>query len=62
MSVPPSSSVLAAARDNFVDLDVSVWAWVLLGITLAVMLTADLIRHRDDHEPTRRGTLVESLV
>ena len=52
----------AAGRDNFVDLDVPVWAWVGLGLLIATMLVIDLVRHRDDHEPTPREALAESAV
>jgi len=51
-----------SARDNFVDLDVSVGWWVGLAATIAVLLAVDLYRHREDHEPTTRGALVETLV
>ncbi|MET0911283.1 MAG: TerC family protein [Ilumatobacteraceae bacterium] len=50
------------SRTNFVDLDVPVWAWVALGALLAVLLAADLIRHRDDHEPTPTEATKETLV
>ena len=64
MSLIPESLVLAAttSRGNFVDLDVPPWAWIGLGVTLALMLTVDLIRHRDDHEPSPREAVVETLV
>ena len=49
-------------RNEFVDIDVPLWGWgALLGI-IAVMLAVDLFRHRDDHEPTRREALTESIV
>jgi len=58
------SPILAAtsAREHFVDVDVSVWAWVGLAILLAILLTIDLIRHRDDHEPSPREAAIETLV
>ena len=49
-------------RKNFVDLNVSIWAWVGLLALIAGMLAVDLFRHRDDHEPTPREALHESLV
>ena len=49
-------------RKNFVDLNVSIWAWVGLLALIAGMLANDLFRHRDDHEPTPREALHESLV
>jgi tellurite resistance protein TerC len=61
--LPLPASVLAAdSRSNFADIDVSVWAWVGLGVALAVMLAVDLIRHRDDHEPSPREALIETSV
>jgi tellurite resistance protein TerC len=52
----------ASARENFVDLDVPAWAWVALLAVVGLMLTIDLVRHRDDHEPTMREALGESVV
>ena len=52
----------SSASTKFVDLDVPMWAWLGLGLTIAVMLGVDLYRHRDDHEPTPREALGESLV
>ena len=49
-------------RNSFVDLDVPVAAWGGLLAVLAAMLAVDLFRHRDDHEPTQREALTESLV
>ena len=55
--------LLAAAetKANFVDLDVPVWAWGALLAVLALMLAVDLFRHRDDHEPSPKEALRESL-
>jgi len=50
-----------SARDDFVVLDVPVWAWVALGVTLAVMLSIDLYRHREAHEPTASEAIRETL-
>ena len=47
---------------DFVDLSVPVWAWFALGGVLGLLLVIDLWRHRDDHEPTPRQALLESLV
>ena len=47
---------------NFVDLNVPAWAWVALLAGLGVMLAVDLVRHRDDHEPTMGQALRESAV
>ncbi|MEO6468824.1 MAG: TerC family protein [Acidimicrobiia bacterium] len=52
----------ADGRNNFVDLDVPLWAWVGLGAVIAALLAIDLYRHRDDHEPTPREALIESAV
>lgn len=54
--------VSSATRSNFADLDVSMWAWVGLGAVLAVMLAIDLVRHRDDHEPSQREAALETMV
>ena len=56
--------LLAATSDssNFVDLDVKPWAWIALFGIILVLLAVDLFRHRDDHEPTQREALKESLV
>ena len=54
-------SLLAASKANFVDLDVPVWAWLALGGVIAMLLGVDLYRHRDNHEPTPREALGESL-
>ena len=52
----------SSARSNFADLDVPVWAWVGLAALLLVLLAIDLIRHREDHEPTPREAALETLV
>ena len=52
----------SSERSKFADLDVPVWAWVALGAVIALMLGIDLYRHRDDHEPTPKQALGESLV
>lgn len=49
-------------KGNFVDIDVPGWGWIALLGTLGIMLTVDLVRHRDDHEPTMREALFESTV
>jgi tellurite resistance protein TerC len=56
-------SVLAASgRENFVDIDVPMWAWVFLGVAVAAMLAIDLFRHRDDHEPSPKEAGFESAM
>ncbi|MCE9621324.1 MAG: TerC family protein [Actinomycetia bacterium] len=52
----------ATDRSQFVDLDVPVWAWGALIAVIFAMLAVDLYRHRDDHEPTPKEALIESLV
>lgn len=49
-----SSRFLAAeaSGDEFLDLDVPPWAWVVLGAAVAVLLAIDLYRHREAHAPT----------
>jgi tellurite resistance protein TerC len=61
---PAPAALLAAdsSRDNFVDIDVGIIAWVGLGVALAIMLAIDLVRHRDDHEPSPREALIETSV
>ncbi len=56
--------LLAAADSNrdFVDLSVPMWGWFALVAVLGVMLSIDLYRHRDDHEPTPKEALGESMV
>lgn len=50
------------ARENFVDLDVELWHWLVLGAVVFAMLAIDLYRHREAHEPTAREAGVESLI
>ncbi|MFT3852579.1 MAG: TerC family protein [Ilumatobacteraceae bacterium] len=52
----------SSARSNFVDLDVPVWAWIGLGVLLAIMLAIDLVRHRDDHEPSPSEAAKETII
>ena len=56
------TGLLAAGDNNFVDLDISAFAWIGLGVVIVIMLAVDLFRHRDDHEPTPREALIESAV
>ena len=48
--------------DNFVDLDVTAAAWIVLLVLIVVMLGIDLYRHREAHAPTTREALVESSI
>lgn len=54
-------SLAVSGRENFADIDVTVWAWVGLLTIIGAMLAVDLYRHRDDHEPTTREALFESV-
>ncbi len=58
------ATVFAAggARTEFVNLSVPVWAWFALAGLIGLMLTIDLVRHREDHEPTMKEALTESIV
>jgi tellurite resistance protein TerC len=49
-------------RAGFADIVVPGWAWLALVAVITVMLTVDLLRHRDDHEPTMGEALRESAV
>ncbi len=62
--LPSPAAVLASgeSRHSFAQLDVPAWAWPALLAIIGAMLAADLYRHRDDHEPTMREALGESVV
>lgn len=49
-------------RENFVVLDVSMGAWIGLGVLLLALLGIDLFRHREAHAPTTREAIIESSV
>ncbi len=58
-------TLLAASSGHaadFADVHVPLWAWGALLLALAVMLAIDLAAHRDNHEPTARRALVETMV
>jgi len=46
--------------DEFLDLDVPGWAWVVLAVAIVALLAIDLYRHRDAHAPTFREASIES--
>jgi len=46
--------------EDFLDLDVPPWAWVVLGVAIVVLLGIDLYRHREAHAPTFREAAGES--
>jgi tellurite resistance protein TerC len=48
--------------ENFVDLDVTAAAWIVLIVIIVVMLAIDLYRHREAHAPSTREALVESSI
>jgi tellurite resistance protein TerC len=52
----------SANSANFVDLDVSVGAWIGLAVVILTMLGIDLYRHRHAHAPSPREALTESAV
>ena len=52
----------ATDRSQFVDLDVPAWAWFALIGIICLLLAIDLYRHRDDHAPTPKEALIESMV
>ena len=60
-----SPFALAAASssgsENFVDIDVPIWGWAALLAVIGGLLALDLVRHRDDHEPSPREALTESV-
>ncbi len=56
------TATVGADAAGFVELDVGVGAWAgLLGL-IVVLVVVDLVRHRDDHEPTPRQAMAESVV
>lgn len=58
------SNIMLAAEsnsDDFVNLTVPLWAWVLLGTSILVLLGIDLWRHREAHAPSFKEASYESL-
>jgi tellurite resistance protein TerC len=55
-------TMLAAesTASDFVNLSVPAWSWVLLGVAVVALLSLDLWRHREAHEPTFREAGLES--
>jgi tellurite resistance protein TerC len=49
-------------RSQFVDIDVSVGAWLALLAVIVAMLAIDLFRHREAHAPTPKEAATESLI
>ncbi len=54
--------VSSTDRSQFVDLDVSVAAWVALLAVIGAMLAIDLYRHREAHAPTPKEAATESII
>ena len=46
---------------NFVDLDISLAAWLWLAAVIVTLLAVDLYRNRDAHEPSPRQAAMESM-
>jgi tellurite resistance protein TerC len=51
----------ASSKNSFVDLDISILAWLVLGGIVTLLIAFDLWRHRDDHEPTTKEAATESV-
>jgi tellurite resistance protein TerC len=66
MSLPPTATVLAAARDtaeNFASFDVPAWAWAALVGAIVVMLVVDLLLvHRTAHVISIKEATIESAI
>jgi tellurite resistance protein TerC len=54
--------ISTADSSQFVDLHVSVGAWLALLAVIAAMLTIDLYRHREAHAPTPKEAATESII
>ena len=50
----------SSSRENFVDIDIDLLAWVALGALIVALLAFDLFRHREAHVPRPREALIES--
>ncbi len=64
-----SSRLVASGSSGSSDPDkqffagqVPTWCWFVLLGAIAAMLAIDLVRHDDEHEPTAKGALKESLI
>jgi tellurite resistance protein TerC len=53
---------LESTRENFVSIDDSLFAWLLLLVIIVVLIATDLYRHRDDHDISGREALTETIV
>jgi len=54
--------MLAVGQSTFVNLDVSLAAWLGLAAVVAGLLAIDLYRHREAHAPSPREAAIESVV
>jgi tellurite resistance protein TerC len=54
--------IASTDRSKFVDIDVSVGAWLALLAVIVAMLAIDLFRHREAHAPTPKEAATESLI
>ncbi len=50
-----------ARESNFSDIDVPLWAWGVLVVSVVLLLALDLWRHRKAHAPTFREAGLESM-
>ncbi len=57
-----AQQLAAAGSGSFVELDVEVWHWAALLGLIVLLLSIDLLLHRDNHEPTTKRAVVESSV
>ncbi len=58
--ISPAVLATSSAPPRFVDLDISIGAWLGLCAVLLALLSIDLYRHREAHVPTLRQALAES--
>ncbi|HEY0518990.1 MAG TPA: TerC family protein [Ilumatobacteraceae bacterium] len=54
--------VTSSDRSQFVDIHVSVGAWLALLGVIVLMLAIDLFRHREAHAPTPKEAATESII
>ncbi len=60
--MPPLLTAAASSSEDFVQLDIQAWHWLALLALLVAMLSADLLAHRGNHEPTLRRAAIESAI
>ncbi len=57
------AGVIAAANENFVDLDVHLWQWGALLAFIALLLIVDLVVfHKEAHDVQTREAAIESII